>query len=334
MSTSGGLFPLFLIISALARSPQRDVARVRRTRYIDGVERILMSGASGLIGSALAAFLGLQGCEVTRLVRRSAAGPNEVSWDPMTSIPPEQLSGFDTVIHLSGENVAGLWTREKKHRIRESRVVSTQNLSRALASAEKKPAVFVCASAIGYYGNRGNDILTEESPSGSGFLSEVTREWETATTPAHNAGIRVVNLRIGIVLSRSGGALKPMLLPFRLGMGGRIGSGRQWWSWIHIDDVALAVWQVMRNQAIAGAVNMTAPNPVTNEEFTQSLAKAVHRPALLPIPAFAVRLAFRDFADEGVLASARVVPQKLLASGFAFRFPTLEAALVNVLKRA
>jgi hypothetical protein len=292
-----------------------------------------MSGASGLIGSALAAFLESNECNVTRLLRRSPAAPNEVRWDPMASIPPQQISGFDTVIHLTGENVAGLWTTAKKQRIRESRVVSTQNLSQALVRAEKRPAVFVCASAIGYYGSRGDEVLTEESPSGSGFLAEVCHEWETATVAAREAGIRVVNLRIGIVLSRHGSALKQMLLPFRLGMGGRIGSGRQWWSWIHIDDVVYAVWHIVRGDAIAGPVNMTAPNPVTNAEFTRTLAGVLHRPALLPIPAFATRLAFGEFADDGLLASARIVPNKLLALGFEFRFPELVAALQDVIGR-
>ncbi|HEV2699101.1 MAG TPA: TIGR01777 family oxidoreductase [Terriglobales bacterium] len=297
------------------------------------MNRIVMSGASGLIGSALAAFLEAHERKVTRLVRRSPTAPNEARWDPMASIPPQEISGFDTVIHLSGENVAGLWTAAKKQRIRESRVVSTQNLSRALARAEKKPALFLCASAIGYYGTRGDEVLTEESPSGSGFLAEVCHEWETATVAAREAGIRVVNLRIGIVLSRHGSALKQMLLPFRLGMGGRIGSGRQWWSWIHIDDVVYAVWHIVRGDAIAGPVNMTAPNPVTNAEFTRTLAGVLHRPALLPIPAFATRLAFGEFADDGLLASARIVPNKLLALGFEFRFPELVAALQDVIGR-
>ena len=292
-----------------------------------------MSGGSGLIGSALAAFLEAHECKVTRLVRRSPAAANEVRWNPLASIPPQQVSGFDTVIHLSGENVAGLWTAAKKQRIRESRIVSTQNLSQALARAEDKPALFLCASAIGYYGSRGDEVLTEASSSGSGFLAEVCHEWETATVAAREAGIRVVNLRIGIVLSRSGGALKQMLLPFRLGMGGRIGSGRQWWSWIHIDDVVSAVWQIIRSEALAGPVNMTAPDPVTNAEFTRTLAGALHRPALLPIPAFATKLAFGEFADVGLLASARIVPNKLLASGFEFRYPELVAALQDVIER-
>jgi uncharacterized protein (TIGR01777 family) len=291
--------------------------------------RILISGASGLVGSALVPFLESHEYEASRLVRHAARAANEIIWDPLTTIPPSLVSGFDAVIHLSGESVAGRWTPAKKRRIRESRVVSTKNLSQALAGAAKQPGVFLCASAIGYYGTRGEEILTEESPSGTGFLAEVSREWETATRAANDAGIRTVNLRIGIVLSRNGGALKPMLLPFRLGLGGKIGSGRQWWSWIHIDDLISAVWHILQTQS-AGPVNMTAPHPATNAEFTRTLANALHRPAVLPIPAFAARLAFGEFADEGLLASATVKPEKLLASGFDFKFAQLSDALSDL----
>jgi uncharacterized protein len=250
----------------------------------------------------------------------------------MQQIPPSLVSGLDAVIHLSGESVAGRWTSVKKRRISDSRVISTQNLSQALASVDQKPLVFLCASAIGYYGNRGGEILTEKSRSGSGFLAEVSREWENATKPASETGIRTVNLRIGIVLSREGGALKPMLLPFRLGLGGRIGNGRQWWSWIHIADLASAVWHILRTKSVEGAVNMTAPSPETNAEFTRTLAHALHRPAVLPIPAVVARLAFGELADEGLLASARVEPNKLLASAFQFRFPDLKSALASLVE--
>jgi len=325
--------------------------------------RILISGASGLVGSALVPLLESRGCEVMRLVRHAPWTDYERQWNPMQDVPPNLASGFDAVVHLSGESVAGRWTSGKKRRIRDSRVVSTRNLSQALASAEKKPAVFLCASAIGYYGNRGEEILTEDSPSGSGFLAEVSREWETSTMPASDAGIRTVNLRIGIVLSRNGGALKQMLLPFRLGLGGRIGNGLQWWSWIHIDDLISAIWHILQSTAthdtpfvegrapvrsassgqalsevegsspgpLSGPVNMTAPNAVTNAEFTRDLASQLHRPAILPIPAFAARLAFGEFADEGLLVSARVQPKKLLASGFTFQFPNLGEALKALL---
>jgi uncharacterized protein len=296
------------------------------------MSRILITGASGLIGSALVASFESHRDEVTRLVRRLPQSSNELQWDPKREIPPQMVSGFDVIIHLSGESIAGRWTEAKKRRIRDSRVVSTDHLSRALAQAEKKPVAFVCASAIGYYGNREEEILTEDSLSGSGFLAEVSREWESAATPAPNAGIRTINLRTGIVLSRDGGALKQMLLPFRLGLGGKVGNGRQWWSWIHIDDFVSAVQQIADNPSLNGPVNMTAPNPVTSAEFTKTLAKTLKRPAVLPLPAFAAKLALGEFAEEGLLASARVEPKKLLESGFKFRYSELAAALSELMK--
>ncbi len=293
--------------------------------------RILISGASGLVGSALVPSFESQGDEVNRLVRHAATSAHKIRWDPMRAVPPELVSGFDAVIHLSGESVAGRWTEAKKTRIRESRVVSTQNLSRALAKAEKLPTTFICASAIGYYGSRGAEILNEGSSSSAGFLAQVCREWESATAQAAEAGIRTVNLRIGIVLSNNGGALKQMLLPFRLGVGGKIGSGQQWWSWIHIHDLVSAVHHILRHEALRGPVNMNAPNPVTNAEFTRTLAEVLKRPAILPIPAFAARLAFGELADEGLLASARVEPKKLIENGFQSAYPELGPALRHLL---
>ena len=249
----------------------------------------------------------------------------------MHAIPPGLVSGFDVVIHLSGETVAGRWIAAKKTRIRDSRVISTTNLSDALAKSERPPKTFICASAIGYYGNRGNEILTEQSSSGTGFLSEVCREWEAATHAAANAAIRTVNLRTGLVLSPDGGALKQMLLPFRLGLGGRIGSGRQWWSWIHIEDFVAAVHHILHDNSLRGPVNMVSPNPVTNSEFTRTLAAVLKRPAILPIPAFAARLAFGELADEGLLTSARVEPKRLITGGFEFKFPQLDSALQDLL---
>jgi uncharacterized protein len=249
----------------------------------------------------------------------------------MRPIPSELVSGFDAIIHLSGESIAGRWTAAKKARIRDSRVVSTKNLSDALAKSERPPKTFLCASAIGYYGNRGDEILTEESPSGTGFLSEVCGEWEAATHPAANAAIRTVNLRTGLVLSPDGGALTQMLLPFRLGLGGRIGSGCQWWSWIHIEDFVAAVHHILHDNSLRGPVNMTSPNPVTNVEFTRTLAAVLRRPAILPVPAFAARLAFGELADEGLLASARVEPRGLITGGFEFKFPQLGSALQDLL---
>ena len=291
--------------------------------------RILISGTSGLIGSALVPALESGGYEVARLVRGSAKSRTDLAWDPMRDVSPVLVSGCDAVIHLSGENVAGRWTAEKKRKIRESRVVSTRSLAWAIAKAEEPPRTFVCASAIGYYGNRGDEVLTEDSAPGAGFLPEVCREWEAATHVGI-AGVRVANMRFGIVLTREGGALKEMLLPFRLGLGGKIGSGRQWWSWIHIDDVVSAIMQILQVESVRGAVNMTAPNPMTNTKFTRVLASAMKRPAILSVPGFAAKLAFGEFAEEGMLASARVVPKKLEESGFEFRYPELQSALAQI----
>jgi uncharacterized protein (TIGR01777 family) len=294
-----------------------------------------------LIGSALVSSLGSHGHEITRLVRHSPRGPHELGWQPMRPISAELVSGFDVVIHLSGETIAGRWTEAKKGRIRDSRVVSTEHLAQALASTHKKPGIFVCASAIGYYGNRGEETLTEDSLSGDGFFPELCREWEFATEPAADAGIRTVNLRTGIVLSRAGGALKPMLLPFRLGLGGKIGDGYQWWSWIHIEDLVSAVGHILKTAMsspesssgqLNGPINMVSPNPVTNAEFSKILAEVLRRPAKFSIPAFAAKLVFGELADETLLASARVEPKKLTGSGFKFRFPELKAALRDLLR--
>jgi uncharacterized protein len=293
--------------------------------------RILISGASGLIGSALAPSLESQGYEVIRMVRRESKS-NELRWAPLHPIPTELVSDFDAVIHLSGESITGRWTAAKKTRIRESRVVSTRNLSEALARTDRPPKTFLCASATGYYDSRGDEVLTEESPIGTGFLPEVCKEWESATAPAADAGIRAVNLRTGLVLSKNGGSLKAMLLPFRLGLGGKIGSGRQWWSWIHIEDWVAAVHHILRTDSASGPVNMVSPDPVTNAEFTKTLAKALKRPAIFPIPGFAARLALGELADEALLASARVEPRKLVEGGFQFKFPDLRSALENLLK--
>lgn len=293
--------------------------------------RILISGGSGLIGTALIPVLEKRCDQVYRLVRREPRNQHEIRWDPMRDVPPHLVSGFDTVIHLSGESVAGRWTESKKLRIRDSRVISSRNLATALAKADKPAQTFLCASAIGYYGNRGDEVLTEASASGEGLLAEVSREWEEATQPAARGSIRVVNLRIGVVLSRDGGALKQMLLPFRLGIGARIGSGRQWFSWIHIDDLVAAVVHMMEHADQSGPVNIVSPAPVTNAEFTKTLARTLRRPALFPVPAFLVRLAFGKFGEEGLLASTRVVPQKLVESGSVFQHLELHRALENLL---
>jgi uncharacterized protein len=345
-----GLFLVSDYIGAMAQtaSDSAETAAPNSTpRQVEflTMARILISGASGLLGSALSPALESHGYEVTRLVRQKARDDREIQWDPTKPVPAEVVSGFEAVIHLSGENIAGRWTEQKKCRIRDSRIFTTDFLAQALAKADKKPRTFICASAIGYYGNRGDEILTEESLSGDGFFPEVCREWESATEPASDAGIRVVNLRTGLVLSREGGALKQMLLPFRLGLGGKIGDGSQYWSWVHIDDFVSAVHHILNHEnsgggrasspvRLAGPVNMTAPNPVTNAEFTRTLASALKRPALLPVPAFVARLAFGELADEGLLASARVVPRKLLGDSFQFQCSDLTSAFRELLRGA
>jgi uncharacterized protein (TIGR01777 family) len=293
--------------------------------------KILVTGASGPIGATLLPLLASAGHRVTRLVRRPTSGADEIKWDPAQALAPDRVSGFDGVVHLAGETIVGRWTAGKKQRIRDSRVFGTTMLSRAIAAAASQPAVLVSASATGYYGDRGDQLLDEASPPGNSFLAGVCREWEASTTPAAEAGIRVVNLRFGIVLSAEGGALARMLPPFRMGLGGRIGSGNQYWSWVSIDDVAHAVLHALVHPELAGAANVVAPAPVTNAEFTRALAGALHRPALLPMPAFAVRAAFGQMGDELLLASARVAPSKLQASGYNFRHADLGPALQALL---
>jgi hypothetical protein len=301
--------------------------------------RVLISGSSGLIGSALVLALEADGYEVTRLVRSPARSEKELQWEPMNEVSPALVSGFDAVVHLSGENVAGRWTAEKKRKIRESRVASTRNLAWAIAKSERPPQMFVCASAIGYYGNRGDEVLTEDSAAGVGFLPDVCREWEAATHVGI-AGVRVVNLRFGIVLSKNGGALKEMLRPFRLGVGGRVGSGRQWWSWIHIEDAIAAILNCLPagrgrpspHNLFSGPVNIVSPNPVINREFIRVLAAVMKRPAIFAVPEFAAKLAFGEFAEEGILASARVMPRKLEESGFQFRYAELRGAVTQLLR--
>ena len=295
------------------------------------MDRILVTGVSGPIGTALLASFEPQGTQIVRLVRGHAQNAAQVSWDPLAPLPPATVSGFDAVVHLAGESVVGRWTEEKKKAIRESRVHGTRNLAAALAQSEAKPRVLVCASAVGFYGNRGEELLREESPAGQGFLPEVCRQWEGASRIAAEAGIRTVNIRIGLVLSAQGGALGNMLKPFKLGLGGRIGSGRQWWSWIHVDDIVGGIQHAIRTESLSGAVNLVAPNPVRNAEFAKVLASVLGRPAFFPVPEFALRLAFGKMAaEELLLASQRVEPGKLLASGYAFRFRELRAALANL----
>lgn len=298
--------------------------------------KILVTGSTGFIGSALIPFLTSGGYEVTRLVRaQPRPGEAEIQWDPgVGKLDVAKLEGFAAMVHLSGESIAaGRWTTARKRRIRESRLKSTSLLCEALNRLEQPPKVLVCASAIGYYGNRGEEILREHSPAGSGFLAELCKDWEAASEPAVQKGIRVVRLRTGLVLGAEGGALARLLLPFRLGLGGKIGSGRQYMSWVVMDDLLGAVVHTVHTEALSGPVNVVAPHPVTNLEFTKTLGKVLGRPTLFPVPAFAVRVAFGEMGDELLLFSTRVEPARLAATGFAFRFPELEGALRHLLRR-
>lgn len=294
--------------------------------------RIAMTGASGLVGSALRETLSADH-RFTRLVRRPSADADTVQWDPDAGrVDAARLAGCDAIVHLAGESIAGgRWTPRRKARIRDSRVRGTRLLCETAARLEPRPRVVVCASATGWYGDRGDEILRETSAPGAGFLAGVCREWEQAADPARQAGIRVVHLRFGIVLSARGGALAKMLPPFRFGLGGPLGNGRQYWSWIGIDDVAGICRFVLDNDAIAGAVNVVAPAAATNQEFTRVLGRVLSRPAFLPVPAFAVRLLFGEMGDALLLASARVEPMALQAAGYEFRQPRLEEALRQAL---
>lgn len=293
---------------------------------------ILVSGASGPIGAALLPSLGAAGFAVTRLVRGAASVPGNIQWDPAQPINPSVVSGLDAVIHLAGESIVGRWTKAKKARIHNSRILGTTHVSEALAQAPGRPRVFICASAIGYYGDRGEEILREDSRPGEGFLPSVCRDWEKSTEAASKAGIRTVNIRIGVVLSASGGALAPMLLPFRLGLGGNIGNGQQWWSWIHIQDLVGAIHHILKTDSLRGPVNLVSPSPVRNADFTKTLAGVLSRPAVIPMPAFAVRLAFGEMGDELLLASQRVEPADLVKSGYPFQHPDLRKTLESLLR--
>jgi len=299
--------------------------------------RILVSGVSGPIGAALLPSLRTSGWSVVRLVRGAATGRStdngQIVWDPAVPLAAEAVSGFDAVIHLAGESIFGRWTPDKKRKIRDSRVAGTLNLASALAQAEEKPNVFVCGSAIGYYGNRGDEGLSEESAPGTGFLAQVCQEWEEATMPAVQADIRTAHLRTGIVLSPRGGALGAMLLPFKLGLGGRTGNGRQWMSWIDVQDMVGAIHLILKNDLLQGPVNMVAPKPVRNAEFARTLASVLSRPAILPMPAFAAKLAFGEMGEELLLGSQKVEPGKLIASGYPFRYRELRASLEGFLGR-
>ena len=295
---------------------------------------VLVTGASGFIGSALVPTLTAGGHTVTRLVRSTPRpGQAEIPWNPAArSIGTPALEGLDAVVHLAGDNIAsGRWTAAKKASIRNSRVQGTTVLCEALAQLVKPPKALLCASAIGYYGDRGETTLREESPPGTDFLAEVCQAWEAATAPAVQRGIRVVRLRFGIVLSPAGGPLAKMLTPFRLGLGGVVGTGKQYMSWIALDDALGAIHHALSTEALQGAVNVVAPQAVTNQAFTTTLGKVLRRPTRLPLPAFAARLLFGEMADALLLASTRVAPVRLVASGYTFHYPALEEALQHLL---
>jgi uncharacterized protein (TIGR01777 family) len=296
------------------------------------ISRILVSGVSGPIGAALLPSLKTRGYEVIRLVRGAATGVGQILWDPAKPIAPQAVSGFDAVIHLAGESIVGRWTAEKKSKIRDSRVVGTSNLAQALAHAKDKPQVFICSSAVGVYGDRGNEVLNEESAPGQGFLPDVCREWEAATQPAVDGGIRTVQMRTGVVLSPTGGALGKMLTPFKTGVGGRIGNGRQWMSWIDVQDMVGAIHHILKSDLLHGPVNLVAPKPVTNAEFTQTLASVLSRPAIFPVPALVVKLVFGEMGETVLLGGQRVEPAQLVGSGYPFRFSDLHASLENTLR--
>ncbi|MGD9635515.1 MAG: TIGR01777 family oxidoreductase [Pirellulales bacterium] len=296
---------------------------------------IAVTGSTGLVGSALVKALEARGDLVRRLVRHAVRdAEREIAWNPDAGqIDAAELNGVDAVVHLAGENIAGRrWSEDFKRRILESRTKGTRLLAETLAGLEMKPSVFVSASATGYYGNRHDEEVDELAPSGNGFLAEVCREWEAATEPAHDADIRVVKLRIGPVLSPKGGALAKMLPPFKMGVGGVIGSGRQYFSWISLDDLVSAILFALDNDSLAGPVNAVTPHPVTNREFTKTLGRVLGRPTIFPMPAFAARLAFGEMADEMLIGGVRVAPHELIKAKFPFEHPELEPALRHLIK--
>ena len=296
--------------------------------------KVMLAGSSGLIGTALVRLLLDEGHEVLRLVRRAPAARDEVQWDPVAgTIDTEALAGVEAVIHLGGASIAGQrWTEAYKQEIRDSRIKSTRLISETIAQSDSKPAVFLCASALGYYADRGDEILTENSPKGEGFLADVTAEWEHATLPASEAGVRVCNMRIGVVLSETGELPRSMLTPFKFGLGGKLGNGRQYMSWIHVEDVARAFAFVLKTKSLDGPINLAAPNPVTNAEFTKALGRVLSRPALFKVPGFALRIAMGEMA-QFALGSARLYPLKLAQSGFRYSWNDIEPALRDILDR-
>jgi uncharacterized protein (TIGR01777 family) len=315
------------------RRSQHDVRR--HAAYGGDPLAIVVSGASGLVGRQLVAFLRSGGHTVYRLVRRTPAAQDEISWDPQAGkIDAAALEGMNAIVHLAGESIAdGRWTHARKQRILASRVDGTRLLAETIARLRMPPSVFVSASATGYYGNRGDELLTERSGSGAGFLADVCRAWEAATAPATSAGVRVVSPRFGVVLAGNGGLLKRVGNLFRLGVGGRLGDGDQYFSWIALDDLLYVIHRAITDPSLSGPINAVAPNPITNREFTATLGRVLGRPAIFPAPERALRLVFGGMADDLLLTSQRTIPTRLIDSGFDFAFPTLEDALRHELGR-
>lgn len=293
--------------------------------------RIAVTGATGMLGSTLTPVLSAAGHRVIPVSRQVL--PGGIAWDPLDGkLNPADLKGVDAVIHLAGESLAeGRWTADRKALLRQSRTASTRLLASAMASLPQPPAVLICASAIGIYGNRGDEVLDETSAPGSGFLAELVRDWEASADPARDAGIRVVHARFGVILAREGGALAKMVTPFKLGLGGPFGDGQQWLSWVAMADVLSMISASLTLPALSGPINVTAPEPLRNRDFVAALGHEIGRPAVVPIPAFALRLALGEMADEALLSSARVLPRRLEEAHFIFRCPDLKTALHDAL---
>lgn len=297
--------------------------------------KILVSGSSGLIGSEFVSFLRNNGHEVVRLLRHKSDNlQNTISWDIKNKLyNVSDFEDFEVVVNLAGETIFGRWTESKKNRIEKSRVESTKLLSEIFSKLDKKPTVFICASAIGYYGDRGDEILTEDSSKGKGFLASLCEKWEEAASSAAVLGVRAVSLRIGLVLSKKGGALKQMLVPFKMGFGGNIGDGNQYWSWITIYDLVRSIDFIITNDSIVGPVNLVSPEPIKNKDFSKTLGKVLNRPAILPVPAFAIKSIFGEMGREALLAGSRVLPKKLLDNGFKFSHTDLLYAFKYLLSK-
>lgn len=298
--------------------------------------RVLITGASGLIGKALQKSFAEKGYELLLASRSEPKDERHIQWNPDTGFADADLAkleGLDAVVHLAGESISALrWSDEKKKAIRDSRVFGTRSIIEALDKLERKPKTFISGAAIGFYGDRGDEVMTESSPAGKTFLAEISKEWEAESRRAEDLGIRTVLLRTGIVLSKDGGALATMMTPFKLGVGGVVGSGKQWMSWVSLDDVVGIINFALENESVRGAINVTAPNPVTNEEFTKTLGSVLYRPTFLPLPEFAVHMVFGEMGDALLLDSTRVVPKRLLDAGYDFKFTDIKTALEHAVK--